>query len=56
MLILYYIFDLIQLLYLENIETEFLDKMIEFFVKSILIFMKPERPVISVTELFKEAY
>ena len=55
-LILYRIFNLIQLLYLENTETEFLNRVIKFFAKSILNSIKPEWPAIPVTKLFKEAY
>ena len=54
-LILYYIFNLIQLLYLKNTEMEFLNRVIKFFAKSRLNFMKPEQLAILVTEFFKEA-
>ena len=56
MLILYYIFNLIQSLYLENIETESLNRVIKFFVKLILSFIKLERPAILIIEFFKEIY
>ena len=55
MLILYCIFNLIQSLYLENTETEFLNRVVESFAKSILNFIKPEQSAILVTELFKKA-
>ena len=53
-LILYRTFNLIQSLYLENTEIEFLNKVIKFFAKLILSFIKPEQPAILVTEFFKE--
>ena len=54
MLILYYIFNLIQLLYLEDTETEFLNKVVESFAKSVLSSIKLERLAVLVTELFKK--
>ena len=53
-LTLYYTFNLIQLLYLKNIETESLNRVMESFAKSFLNFKKLERPAISVIEPSKK--
>ena len=56
MLILYYIFDLIQLLYLKNTEMKSLNKMVKFFAKSVLNSIKLERPAILIIEPFKKTH